>query len=60
MPFFYEENTMLCQNYKEIEKAEAAGQPPPDCYTYADLIRRNVDQIITRLENMTPKESPNP
>ena len=60
MPFFWEENTMGCHNDDEIEEAEAAGQPLPDCYTYADLIRRNVDQIITRLENMTPKESPNP
>lgn len=60
MPFFWEENTMDCHNDDEIEEAEAAGQPIPDCYTYADLIRRNVDQIITRLENMTPKDSPNP
>ncbi len=44
--YFYEEASMRCQNDEDIEKAEKKGKKPPECITYADIMKDNVRKII--------------
>ena len=44
--YFYEEYSMGCENEEAIEKAEKKGKKPPECITYADIIKNSVRKII--------------
>ena len=48
--YFYEELTMGCLNEEAIEEAENKGKEPPECITYADVIKDNVREIIKRIK----------
>ena len=49
-PYFYEEGSMGCNNEDEIEAATQAGKQPPECITYADIMKDNIRQIIALIE----------